>query len=250
MTFDTTTFVLEILNFLVLMWLLKHFFYRPVQAAIAARQRAVQQVLDDARSERANAETLREEYQQHLHAWEIERQSKLQDLEHFLAEEREQQLAKIRTAAADEKARLDACGEKEQEALRHELQVQARQDALMFATRLLQRLSSAALDQRILQVLSEDLDKMTADEVNTLKNAAEDCGNVVELQSAFPLTSEVVDTLQKQLAHTLTCAVTVSASVDPQLIGGIRLAIGSQRLHLNLQDELLYFRDHIMNGSF
>jgi F-type H+-transporting ATPase subunit b len=30
-----TTFVLEILNFLVLVWLLKHFFYQPVKGVIA-----------------------------------------------------------------------------------------------------------------------------------------------------------------------------------------------------------------------
>ena len=38
MGLDTTTFVLEIVNFLILLWLLNRFLYRPVQAAIARRQ--------------------------------------------------------------------------------------------------------------------------------------------------------------------------------------------------------------------
>ena len=38
MDFDWTTFALEVLNFLVLVWLLKRFFYRPVLAAIEARR--------------------------------------------------------------------------------------------------------------------------------------------------------------------------------------------------------------------
>ena len=37
MEINWTTFVLEIVNFLILVWLLKHFFYRPVLAVVARR---------------------------------------------------------------------------------------------------------------------------------------------------------------------------------------------------------------------
>ena len=38
MDFDWTTFALEAVNFLILVWILKHFFYRPVLAVIEARR--------------------------------------------------------------------------------------------------------------------------------------------------------------------------------------------------------------------
>lgn len=250
MAFDTTTFVLEILNFLVLMWLLKRFFYKPVQAAIAARQRNVQQILDDARAERTSAEALRQEYEQHLQRWENEHQAKLQALEQSLTEERERQLTRIRTAASDEKARLDALCEKERDTLRHDMLLQARQDALAFATRLLQRLGSAALDEQMLHLLEEDLPQMPPEQTDTLKTAAHDNGGQVVVQSAFALPDTALDGLRVALEQSLGMPIRLRAEVDATLIGGLRLGIGSQRLHLNLQDELLYFRDHIMNGSF
>ena len=37
MQLDWTTFILEIVNFLVLLWILKRFFFRPVREAIARR---------------------------------------------------------------------------------------------------------------------------------------------------------------------------------------------------------------------
>ena len=37
MQIDWTTLVLEIINFLVLVWILKRFLYKPVMEAIAAR---------------------------------------------------------------------------------------------------------------------------------------------------------------------------------------------------------------------
>ena len=38
MQFDWTTFVLEVLNFLVLLWILKRFLYQPVLDVLDARQ--------------------------------------------------------------------------------------------------------------------------------------------------------------------------------------------------------------------
>ena len=44
MTLDLTTFILQILNFLVLLWLLHRFVYGPLRAAIAKRQADAQAV--------------------------------------------------------------------------------------------------------------------------------------------------------------------------------------------------------------
>lgn len=250
MQFDTTTFVLEILNFLVLLWLLKRFFYKPVQAAIAARQRKVQEVLDAARAEKADAEKLREQYQQYLQAWEQERVTKLLALEQSLQDERNRQLGKIQLAAADEKARLDACCEQEKQTLQHELQTQARQEALEFLSQLMRRLSSPTLDAHIAQLLVEDLKSLDADRRDALKNATREANGQIEVQSATPLSDTILDALRAQLQSVMDMPIDIKLTTSPELLGGIRLGVGSLRLHLNLQDELMYFRDHIVNGSF
>ena len=40
MQIDATTFALEIINFLILLWILRRFFFAPVRAAIAWRTSA------------------------------------------------------------------------------------------------------------------------------------------------------------------------------------------------------------------
>ncbi len=250
MNFDITTFILEILNFLVLMWLLKRFFYKPVQAAIAARQKAVQQIQDDARADRISADALRQDYQQRLQAWEQEKQERVQALEQTLTDERERQMIRIRAAADDEKARLEAVCEKERAALRQELQLQARQDALTFATHLLQRLQSPALETQLLHILEEDLQQLTEEQRATLRHAAESVHGHVIIQSASPLEEAAIHQLQSLLHAAMELPIHLRNDIDATLISGVRLIIGPQRLHLNLQDELQYFRDHLLNGSF
>ena len=66
MELDWTTFVLEVLNFLVLVWLLKRFLYRPVLAVIEARRAETANKLDGAEAVRREAQALKDEYTGHL----------------------------------------------------------------------------------------------------------------------------------------------------------------------------------------
>ena len=48
MGLDWSTFLLELFNFLILIWILKRFLYAPVKAAIEARRERVESVLAQA----------------------------------------------------------------------------------------------------------------------------------------------------------------------------------------------------------
>ena len=52
-----STLLLEIINFLILVWILKHFFYKPVLAVIA-RRRSIEESLNDANTLHEDAEAL------------------------------------------------------------------------------------------------------------------------------------------------------------------------------------------------
>ena len=66
MEFDLTTFAIEVLNFLVLVWLLKRFFYRPVLTALEKRQAETAEIISKAEVMQHEAEVLKSEYQMRL----------------------------------------------------------------------------------------------------------------------------------------------------------------------------------------
>ena len=55
MELDWSTFLLEIINFLILVWILKRFLYRPVLEVITRRREQVEKTLHEAHSLRAEA---------------------------------------------------------------------------------------------------------------------------------------------------------------------------------------------------
>ncbi|MBK8119475.1 MAG: hypothetical protein IPK39_09970 [Sulfuritalea sp.] len=88
MEFDWTTVILEMLNFLVLIWLLKRFFYRPVQAVIEKRRAASEKILTDADARHREADALKGDYEQRLAQFAKERELAMAKLDEEIATER------------------------------------------------------------------------------------------------------------------------------------------------------------------
>ncbi|MGA8005319.1 MAG: ATP synthase F0 subunit B, partial [Burkholderiales bacterium] len=73
MQLDLTSFVLELINFAVLVWILHRFLYKPVLAAIDRRRAAVEKSLAQAKTARDEAAALKDQVEERLASWERER---------------------------------------------------------------------------------------------------------------------------------------------------------------------------------
>ena len=62
MELNLSTFLLEIVNFLVLVWILKRFLYKPVMGVIERRKVGIEQTLAQAEDKTREATALREQY--------------------------------------------------------------------------------------------------------------------------------------------------------------------------------------------
>ncbi|NUB12747.1 hypothetical protein GAY28_08515, partial [Azospirillum brasilense] len=91
MHLDGWTLLLQTINFLVLVWLLRHFLYRPVLAVIAERQAATDRVRTEAEAVRGDADRLR---------------LRLESERAGLGAERDRLLAEARSQAGIERAAL------------------------------------------------------------------------------------------------------------------------------------------------
>jgi F-type H+-transporting ATPase subunit b len=62
MEFNLSTFILEIINFLILIWILQRLFYKPLLEVIAKRKQFIDQSLADAKIMQQQAEEQRSFY--------------------------------------------------------------------------------------------------------------------------------------------------------------------------------------------
>jgi F-type H+-transporting ATPase subunit b len=238
MRIDWWSLALQAANFLVLVWLLQHFLYRPVQGIIAERQQRAESVLAEASSARAAAEELRAQLGEQWAAIESER--------HRVLEEAHAK-AKEEAAALLERARVDAeklLGE-ERERLAQEraeaadaLRLRAVELGVAIGRRLLAETGDSRLDQTFLiralarlEALNEEgraalIDRLKGDDV------------VVDVITAAPLDAADRDDATERLRALLSAPIKVRFAEDPALLAGAELHFPHSVLHDSWRESL------------
>jgi F-type H+-transporting ATPase subunit b len=243
MELDWTTFLLEILNFLILVWLLKRFLYKPVLQAIAQRKAAIEQLLADAQRQRAEAEALRTQYDNRLAEWKRERESAHTRLLEEIDAERGRLMADVQTALQQERDKAAAVEQRRARELARHLEEQALLQGAGFAARFLSRLVGPALEARIIDMVLTDLSSLPDSAQQTLRSALASPETPVRIVSAFPLQEAQRDALGHALEKLAGRALACDFTEDAALGAGLRLSIGAWMLRANLQDELAYFAE-------
>lgn len=240
MAFDWTTFALEILNFIVLAWLLARFLFRPVQNAIDGRRASIEADLAAARSAIATAESAAAEHAARLKAWDSEREAAKRRLADELAAQRQQALAEQATALAAERERDAALAARAREELERRAEAEGVRLGAAFAARILERAASPALDAVLVARFIDDLSALSEDDAARIRaNLPDPCAVAVE--SARPLEHEATAALEAALARLFERRLEITWTVDPALVGGLRIAAPPWRLDASLAGELAWF---------
>src|SRR5665811_1807411 len=113
MLIDWFTVLAQVVNFLILVWLLKRFLYRPILDAIDAREKRIAKELADADAKKAEAQQARDEFQHKNETFEQQRAALMNKATEEAKTERLRLLDEARLAA-------DALSAKRQETLRND----------------------------------------------------------------------------------------------------------------------------------
>ena len=243
MQLDWVAFALELVNFLVLIWILQHFLYKPVLQTIASRKAAIEKTLADADAKQATAQSLERQYRERLSDWAKEKQALRVQAHEEIDRERGQRMAALEQALDEERKRQHAVAEHQSAQLMHRLEEAAIEQGTQFTARLLTRVASPEIEAQLVTAMLEDLGRMTPD----LSRAAETGGNHAKYQfmvtSAFPLTEAQRHTITQSLQNAIRQDVTPTFSEDKELLAGLRIAAGPLVLHANLREELRFFAE-------
>lgn len=241
MEFDWTTFVLEIVNFLILLWILKRFLYQPVLNVIERRQAGIAQSLDEAEKAQHNAAALRQQYENRLADWEKEKEQAREHLREEIAQERERLMAALHTSLRQEREKAQVLEQRRQEELVRGFEEQAISHGGKFVARLLSRLSGPELEARLVALLLQDLENLPAERQQGLRQQLQENRESIRVVSAFAITDAQRSALTTALSRLVGTASFPLFSEDPDLLAGVRISAGPWVLRANIEDELAYF---------
>lgn len=240
MLIDWFTVGAQVLNFLILVWLMKRFLYQPILHAIDEREKRIAAELSDADTKRAQAENERDEFRKKNEVFEQQRAELLSQATLDAKAEGQRLLEEARQVA-------DSLAEKRQETLRNEvhhlnqsIRRCAQQEVFAITRQALTDLATTSLEERLCEVFTRRLGEMDAE---TKQSLAETLKTVLEpslVRSAFDLSAEQRALMQHALNETFSADVNIRFETAPDLISGIELTtVSGQKLAWSISDYLL-----------
>jgi len=236
-----STFFLEIINFLVLVWLLKHFLYEPVKKVVAERRASIEAQLNEAKATQEEAEALHHQYENRIADWECEREGAREALQKEIDAERVRLRDALQKELDAERQKNAVLAERQFAELKREYETQALHQGGRFAARMLEGVASSELEARLLEMLLEELRVLPPAQRDALQPQGEAKTVSVTVLSAYPLDSGQRKKLQQRLEKLVPAKLLFEWREDRKLIAGLRVTVGPWVIHANLHDELKTF---------
>ncbi len=238
MLIDWFTVGAQAINFIILVWLLKRFLYKPILDAVDAREKRVATELADADAKKAEAEKERDEFQHKNEEFDQQRAALLIKATEEAKAERQRLLDEARRAA-------DALSAKRQEALRSDarnlseaISRRTRQEVFAIARKALTDLATTSLEERLAEVFTRRLRELNGKAKASLAEALKSASDPAVVRSAFDLPAEQRTAIQNALNESFSASIRVRFETAPDLVSGIELSTNGQKVAWSIADYL------------
>jgi F-type H+-transporting ATPase subunit b len=239
MLIDWFTVGAQALNFLVLVWLMKRFLYKPILDAIDAREKLIAAELADAAGKKAEAQKERDEFQHKNDEFDRQRATVLTKATDEAKSECQRLLDEARKAA-------DVLRVAQQEALKTDVRNlnqaiarRARQEVFAITRKTLRDLATVSLEERMGEVFTRRLREMNGNAKECVAGALKTASDPALLRSTFDLPPEQRAAIQNALNETFASEIQIRFETAPDLVSGIELTTNGQKVAWSIADYLV-----------
>lgn len=248
MLIDWFTVVAQLINFLILIWLLRRYLYRPVLRAVAAREARIAQETATARQATLDAQAELLRWQQKQDGWQQEHDDLLMQARAVAEAERASILQGAQQTAQQMQEAQRVALEAELRHLQHALQQQACEEVLRIVRQMVADLAQQELQSAMLTVFEQRVQQL-----DDRERKAWVTGQFVEqgvessgaqdwvFRSAFALDAAQQQRVQDGLKTVFPDLPALHFEQVSELLCGIELQVGTHRLAWSARDYLQDF---------
>ena len=245
MQIDWFTFGAQLVNFLILIGLLRRYLYGPVMDAMDEREHNINARLEEARERREAARQKAEEYEAMQEAFEAERDERWHEVEEA-AEERRRALIDEAREEVEHLARAwRESLKQERETFLQTLSERAVEETVALTRRVLRDLANAELEAQALGHFVEHLAHLEGDERSALEDAFAASEGQATVRSAFGLSDDQVDRIREALRDYSPADLDLQVETDDALGIGVAVRVGDRKVAWTLERYLADLVDRV-----
>jgi F-type H+-transporting ATPase subunit b len=238
MLIDWFTVGAQALNFLVLVWLLKHFLYKPILEAIDSREKGIAAKLADADTKKNDAQKEHDDFAGKNKSFDEQRAALLTKAATDAKVEHDRLISEAQKDADNLRATRATALKNDQLQLSKQIARTVADEVFAIARKALADLATATLEERVGAVFTRRLRDMDQTSKETLGAALKGSQEPAVVKSAFDMPAADQATIQNALNETFSADVRVRFEKAPDVICGIELMANGQKVGWNIADYL------------
>lgn len=227
------TVIAQIVNFLILVWLLKRFLYKPVLDAIDAREKKIASQLSEAAAKKAEAEEEHLLFQKKNEDFDRQRAAKMDAVVEETAAEKQRLLEEVRKDSHVLRATYEADLRQQEQDMMELLKRRTREEVFAITEKTLHDLAGSSLEELTVQRFLQKIEEAEPKEKDQLRHALQHTKSIL-VTSAYPLSDPSKNALKDAVEHVGGKVDHWTFQQEPDVVSGIKIAAGNHQVSWNI----------------
>lgn len=239
------TVAAQIVNFLLLVWLLKYFLYGPIINMMEERQERIERREQEAEQQRERAEQEEDKYRAQLQQLQNQREQLIEDAEQKAEERRQELLEEVREEVDEAEQRWHRAIQRDREMFLRDLRQKVADETLSVTRQVLDDLADAELERMIIRSFIDRLDEVEDDQWDEMIAGARSEEDGLVVQTTFDIPAELQKDLSATIREHAGEGISISYRRAEELIGGIQIRSSGLKIAWSIDDYLESVRDSL-----
>ncbi len=238
MSIDWFTFTAQIFNFLILVWLLSHFLYKPIITAMHEREKQIATEHEKAIAIQQQAVSEAESYKQKTEELAHAKDELLADAGKDIQGWREEHLNRARAEVDEAKAEWYRTLTRERQSFIREARLLISNHIQNMSRRILTELANVDMQQQTIDVFLKEIGKIDTTQKHTILSLLDTTKHRVLVESAFALNKTDMEKVSAFLDDFLGEDLVIDFREKSELICGMELHVAGYKIAWNIYESL------------
>lgn len=232
------TVIAQIVNFLILVWLLKRFLYKPVLDAIDAREKKIASQLEDATAKKAEAKRDKDLFRQKNETFDKERAEKMNEVHEQIDSEKQRLFEEVRKESTVLRSKFEESLKQQEQEITDRLKRKTKDAVFEIAKKTLSDLADVNLEQQVVTVFIEKIRSLDGAAKTKFIDALKNNEGSVTVKSVFELSMSSKQELEKAMEKITEKQNDFQYQLEPELVSGIKIETASYQLSWTIDSYL------------
>lgn len=238
MEVDLFTLVAQVINFIILVVVLKYLLYDRITKVMDEREKKIESELKEAEQKKEEAERSAEIHKKRLEELEKKREEMVTKIREEVESIRKGLLERTRDEVEGIRAKWYETIQQEKQIFLGDLRRKAGEEVYAIARRSLADLADADLGRQIIGVFLKRMQALDKQEKELLRESVSKSKYEVDILSAFEIPQEMRQKMVREIQNQIANNVNVQFKVSSDLICGIELVANGRKIAWNLENYL------------